>query len=117
MLSVLQGVGLAFVAALGFAFVLGLATAWTATWAPSDGLLRVLNLAVIAAGGFYGGRAGRRLGWLHGGLTGLVYVLLVSWMLAPQFGWAAFVSAPWLTEALYAFLSGAAGGVLGVAAS
>lgn len=114
-MNVLQGVGLAFLSALALALVLGLATAWTAAWAPSDGLLRVLNLLVIAAGGFYGGRKTKRLGWLHGGLIGFAYVLLVSWMLAPQFGWAVLISGPWLLEGLYAFLSGAAGGVLGVA--
>lgn len=113
--SVMQGVGLAFISALGLALVLGLATAWTEAWAPSDGLLRVLNLVVIAAGGFYGGRKTRRLGWLHGGLTGIVYVLLVSWMLAPEFGWTVLVSGPWLMEGLYAFLSGSLGGIVGVA--
>lgn len=114
-LNVLQGVGLAFVTALVLALGLGLATAWTEAWHASDGLLQVLNLVVIAAGGFYGGRTTRRLGWLHGGLIGIVYVLLVSWMLAPEFGWTALVSWPWLREALFAFLAGAVGGIVGVA--
>lgn len=114
--NILQGVGLAFIAALGLSFVLGLATAWTTAWDPSDMLLRALNLFVIAAGGFYGGRRARRQGWLHGGLIGLVYVLLVSWMLLPQFEWAMLVSSVWLKEAVFSFLAGALGGILGVAA-
>lgn len=114
-LNVLQGVGLAFISALALSLVLGLATAWTVAWDPSEMVLRVLNLVVIAGGGFYAGRRARRQGWLHGGLTGIIYVLLVSWMLAPQFGWAVLVSAPWLRETLFAFLAGAFGGIFGVA--
>lgn len=114
-LNVLQGVGLAFMSALALSLVLGLATAWTVAWDPPDTLLRILNLVVIAAGGFYGGRRARRQGWLHGGLAGFIYVLLVSWMLAPQFGWSVLISGPWLREALFAFVAGATGGILGVA--
>lgn len=114
-LGVLQGVGVTFIVALACALVIGLAVAWTPMWDASDGLLKVMNLLAIAAGGLYAGRKVRRLGWLHGGLVGLVYVLLVSWMIGPEFGVAQLATTIWLREALYAFVAGALGGVVGVA--
>ncbi|MBO8140952.1 MAG: TIGR04086 family membrane protein [Firmicutes bacterium] len=112
--SVLQGVGAAFVLALLLSAAVGLAVAWTPRWDASDGLLKGLNLVAVAAGGFYAGRRTKRLGWLHGGLVGLVYVLLVTWMMVPEFGLAQLATVVWLREALYACLAGGAGGVAGV---
>src|SRR5690606_32106421 len=51
LLSVLQGVGLAFAAAVVGALVLGLVAAWAPVWDPSDGLLKAINVAAVAAGG------------------------------------------------------------------
>ncbi|MFS8523288.1 MAG: TIGR04086 family membrane protein, partial [Limnochordales bacterium] len=76
LLSVLQGVGLAFAAAVVGALVLGLVAAWAPVWDPSDGLLKAINVAAVAAGGVYAGRKAPRLGWLHGGAAGLLYVVL-----------------------------------------
>lgn len=114
-IGVLQGVGFTFIVALACALFIGLAVAWTPTWDASDTLLRVINLLAVAAGGFYAGRKVRRLGWLHGGLAGLLYVLLVSWMLGPEFGFAQLANTVWLREALFAFVAGTVGGVIGVA--
>lgn len=114
-LGVLQGVGFTFIVALACALIIGLAVAWTPTWDASDTFLRVINWLAVAAGGFYAGRKAQRLGWLHGGLSGLLYVLLLSWMLAPEFGLAQLATAVWLREALFAFVAGTVGGVIGVA--
>lgn len=114
-LGVLQGVGFTFVGSLVCALLIGLAVAWTPTWDASDGLLKTVNLLAVAAGGLYAGRKVQRLGWLHGGLSGLVYILLVSWMVGPEFGFAQLATAFWLREALYAVVAGAVGGVIGVA--
>lgn len=114
-LGVLQGVGFTFVGALACALLIGLAVAWTPTWDASDSLLKTVNVIIVAAGGLYAGRKTRRLGWLHGGLSGLVYIMLVSWMTGPDFGWAQLATVDWLRDGLLAFVAGAVGGVIGVA--
>jgi len=112
--SLLQGVGFSLVAALGLSTVVGLAVAWTPAWDASDGLLKALNLLAVAAGGLLAGRRAPRLGWLHGGLVGLVYVLLVTGMLVPDGGLGRLISSAGLAPAVYAFLAGTLGGMLGV---
>lgn len=113
--SVLQGVGLTFVLALASALVIGLVVAWTPTWDASDTLLKTINVLAVAAGGMYAGKKARRMGWFHGALSGLVYMLLVTWMVGPDFSVAQLATVSWLQDALLAAGAGAVGGVLGVA--
>jgi len=112
---VLQGVGFALAASLAASLVLGLFIAWTPAWDAPDSLLKILNVLAVVGGGVYAGRKARRLGWLHGALAGLVYLLLVTWMVTPHFSWAQLGSAAWLRDALLACGAGALGGILGVA--
>ncbi|HEY8497202.1 MAG TPA: TIGR04086 family membrane protein [Limnochordales bacterium] len=114
--SILHGLGVTFLAALAFSVSVGLGVALTPAWDAPDALLNGLNLLAVGAGGFAAGRRARRLGWLHGGLVGVVYLLLVSWMLAPGEAMEAVATAAGLKTAAYGFLAGALGGVLGVAA-
>src|SRR5690554_3433227 len=115
LLSVLQGVGLAFAAAVVGALVLGLVAAWAPVWDPSDGLLKAINVAAVAAGGVYAGRKALRLGWLHGGAAGLLYVVLATSMTGQPVSLARLATAAWLKDAALAFGAGAAGGMAGVA--
>lgn len=112
--SVLQGVGLTFVLALASALVIGLVVAWTPTWDASDTLLKTVNVLAVVAGGLYAGKKARRLGWLHGAVSGLVYIVLVTWMVGPDFSLAQLATAAWLQDAALALAAGAVGGVLGV---
>lgn len=113
--SVLQGVGFAFAASLAASLVIGLIVAWTPTWDASDALLKALNVLAVVGGGLYAGRKSRRLGWLHGAGSGLVYILLVTWMISPDFSWSQLITAAWLRDALLASGAGALGGIVGVA--
>lgn len=113
--SVLHGLGVTFLAAVALSVSVGLAVAWTPAWDAPDALLKALNLLAIGAGGFAAGRRGKRLGWLHGGLVGVLYLLLVSWILVPGAGIGGVATAAGLKAAAYGFLAGALGGVLGVA--
>jgi len=112
--SILQGVGLAFAAVLAASAVIGLAVAWTPAWDAADSLLVSLNVAAMACGGWLAGRRAPRLGWLHGGLAGLLYMLLVSWLLAPVAGVDQALAVVGWKPLLYGFLAGAAGGIVGV---
>ncbi|MFO7310631.1 MAG: TIGR04086 family membrane protein [Bacillota bacterium] len=114
--SILHGLGVTFLASLAFAVSVGLAVALTPAWDAPDALLKGLNLLAVGAGGFAAGRRAHRLGWLHGGLVGVAYLLLVSWMLSPGEGIGALATAAGLKTAAYGFMAGALGGVLGVAA-
>lgn len=111
--SVVQGVGLTLAAALALASAIGLAIAWTPAWDAADGLLQGLHWAAMAVGGWWAGRTAPRLGWLHGGLTGLVYGLVVMWLVAPEGRVGLGLPTGGLTPLLYGCLAGAAGGVLG----
>lgn len=112
---VLQGVGFAFAASLAASVVVGLLIAWTPAWDAPDALLKTLNVLAVASGGVYAGRKARRLGWLHGAASGFIYILLVTWMVSPEFSWAQLATAAWLQDALLACGAGALGGVVGVA--
>lgn len=114
-ISVLQGVGFAFATSLAAALVVGLLVAWTPAWYASDAVLATLNVLAVAAGGVYAGRKARRLGWLHGAAAGLIYILLATWMVTPQFSWGTLATASWLQDALLACAAGAVGGIVGVA--
>ncbi len=111
--SILQGIGVAFLAALGFAAAVGLAVAWTPQWDAPDALYKGFNLLATLAGGFAAGRRAKRLGWLHGGLAGIGYMLLAAWILAPGAMLDPLVTSSGLASLAYGFLAGALGGVLG----
>jgi len=115
LLSVVQGVGLTFAAAVTCAVFIGLAVAWTPSWDASDGLLKTVNVLAVAAGGLYAGRKAPRLGWLHGGASGLLYIVLVTSMIGPQYAVGQIFTTAWARDALLAFGAGAIGGMVGVA--
>lgn len=85
----------------------------TITEAHVSGLLYYLGLASVAAGGAVAARRARGRGLIHGGLTGLAYVLislLVGAVLFP----GSLVAAAMTRKVLTALVAGAAGGIIGL---
>lgn len=71
----------------------------------------------IGLGGVLAARSSRRFGWLHGGIVGVIYTLTISILFTDGLASNMFMSPEWLSQALWGFLAGVAGGVLGVNAS
>lgn len=111
--AVLQGVALAFVASLCAALLLGLAVFLT-DW---DGLPRTVplfNYVGILVGSLAAGRRAGRIGWLHGGMVGLLYFLLLTVFTQGDARLNALTSWSGLQRAGISFLVGALGGMFGV---
>ncbi|NLM51950.1 MAG: TIGR04086 family membrane protein [Firmicutes bacterium] len=71
------------------------------------------SLIAIFVGAAYVTKKLQVKGWLNGGLTGLIYLaglLLMGLILLPDF----HVDAGYITKALLAFITGAAGGIFGI---
>lgn len=68
----------------------------------------------IGLGGVLAARRARRLGWIHGGIVGLVYTALLSALFADELTLGMFLTTAWLKEAAWGFVAGVVGGILGV---
>ena len=78
-----------------------------------SGLISLITLAGVAAGGVISGRLAGGQGWLHGTMVGFVYVLLLTALT----GMVSSQSLDWLVVFLHVLsllLAGALGGILGV---
>lgn len=81
---------------------------------PIPTYLYAFHYVCIALGAALAARNTKRLGWLHGGLVGVLYLLFIAWLFPPGFHLVASASANWLPGILYSFAAGALGGVIGV---
>ena len=106
-----QGAGVALVLGFLASLVMGMLLGLT-DWEASPLTLRILNYVVTATAGFAAGRRAARWGWLHGGVTGLLYAILTTLMFVEELHAGVFLRASWLGSALVAFLAGALGGSL-----
>lgn len=105
----LLGAGVALLGALLISLVVTLAE-----WDPIPSYLYGYHYVSIAIGAALAARNTRRLGWVHGGLVGIVYLLFVAWLFPPGFHLVASAQASWLPGILWSFVAGTAGGVVGV---
>lgn len=98
-------------ATAGVVAVLVYATSLTETYLSIA--LYSLGLLTLALGGAVAARKAECLGWLHGGLTSLISATLI--MTGIAFGFASGVGADEVLRlALFAFLAGVIGGVIGI---
>lgn len=71
------------------------------------------SLVSIFVGAAYVTKRLETKGWLNGGITGLIYLvglLIFGMILLPEFG----LNAGYISKALLAFVTGAAGGIFGI---
>lgn len=109
----LFSLGVAFFASLLLSFVV-----YLADWEDPPATLTAFHYISIGLGGVLAARSARRLGWLHGGLVGVVYTLVLTLLFAEGGSVSAQLLAPKaLYELLWGFIAGVAGGALGVNAS
>ncbi len=110
-----QGLLLAMIVALaGFALLSVVST--LSGWDELPSSLYAFHYVSIAVGGLQAARRAQRWGWLHGGMVGLLYALLVAGFMGTgqlaQF--QVLVQPSGLLHLFLAFIAGSAGGMLGV---
>lgn len=108
-----KGTALSFSLTLGVAVLLGLAAALT-QWEGLTQGFGAFSFVCVGLGGMLAGRNSRRMGWLHGGIVGLVYFAISATLFQEGFTWGQLATLPWLARAFWDFVAGAVGGVLGV---
>ncbi len=94
--------------------LLAIAIAWTTlTEMALSGPTYYIALVVVALGGAYGARRASSLGWVHGGLVGILYAL-VAGVLGGLIFPGGILAAEIGMRIAIAFLAGAIGGMIGV---
>lgn len=105
----LLGAGFALLGAVLLSVIITLAE-----WDPIPTYLYAYHYVCIALGAAMAAKNTKRLGWLHGGIVGVLYLLFIAWLFPPGFHLIASASANWLPGILYSFVAGVLGGVIGV---
>lgn len=111
--AVFGGTCLGFAVTFAGAVLMGLAVSLTA-WEGISADLHWFSYVSIAIGGMLAGRRSRRVGWLNGGLVGILYAAVTALAFQSGFSPGDLFTAGWLAKAFWSFVAGAAGGVLGV---
>ncbi len=111
--AVLGGTFLGFAITFAGAVLMGLAVSLTA-WEGFDADVPWFGYISIAIGGMLAGKRSGRVGWLHGGLVGLIYFAVSATLFQSGFSWGDVATSYWLTRALWSFGAGALGGALGI---
>jgi putative membrane protein (TIGR04086 family) len=76
-------------------------------------IMGAVNLVALVCGGYFAGRRAEAMGWLNGGLAGLLYTLLLIGLGAFFFPGPTAVLAV-LRRIVVAFVLGALGGTVGI---
>lgn len=108
-----KGTALSFSLTFGAAVLLGLAAALT-QWEGLTQGFGAFSYVCVGLGGMLAAKSSRRVGWLHGGMVGLVYFAISATLFQDGFSWGQLLTLPWLARAFWDFAAGAVGGVLGV---
>lgn len=111
--AIVKGTGLTFLIVLISAALLGLAVSLT-EWEGFSRGLDGFTYVSIGLGGMFAAKQSKNLGWLHGGIVGLVYHVLSTFFFQADFTWIQIKEAPWLVASLWSFVAGGIGGVFGV---
>jgi putative membrane protein (TIGR04086 family) len=93
-----------------FAIIIKVADLQETIIAPVVQVIRTLS---IAFGGMLAAKSSKKLGWLKGGITGIVYVLL-AFMISSMFGGSIFMGSVIFSDILLGIIAGAVGGIIGV---
>ncbi|NLJ65897.1 MAG: TIGR04086 family membrane protein [Clostridiales bacterium] len=93
-----------------FAIIIKVADLQETIIAPVVQVIRTLS---IAFGGMLAAKSSKKLGWLKGGITGVVYVLL-AFMISSMFGGSIFMGSVIFSDILLGVIAGAVGGIIGV---
>jgi putative membrane protein (TIGR04086 family) len=67
----------------------------------------------IAFGGMLAAKSSKKVGWLKGGITGVVYVLF-AFMISSLFGGSILMGSIIFSDILLGVIAGAVGGIIGV---
>jgi putative membrane protein (TIGR04086 family) len=110
---VLQGLIYAFTVAVSALILASLLVTWTSVSESAlPTITYIVNLAATLTGAFVAARRSRERGWYYGGLTGLLYSLLITilgfMILSASFSFASLVQIAILS------IIGGLGGVIGV---
>lgn len=109
--AIVWGLVLAFGLTMAAGAAMGLTAAWSA-WDVSPGALRGAAYGSVAAAGFYAARRSRGWGWLHGGLVGVLFLVVGSLALVPGFGLGQLASGAGVARLALAFVVGSVGGMM-----
>ncbi|HZJ58123.1 MAG TPA: TIGR04086 family membrane protein [Clostridia bacterium] len=76
-------------------------------------VVQVIRTLSIAFGGMLAAKSSKKVGWLKGGITGVVYVLL-AFIISSLFGGSIFMGTLIFSDILLGAIAGAVGGIIGV---
>jgi len=76
-------------------------------------VVQVVRTLCIAFGGLLAARSSRKMGWLKGGITGVLYILF-AFIISSLFGESNFMGSLILSDLLLGSVAGAVGGIIGV---
>ena len=76
-------------------------------------VVQVVRTLCIAFGGLLAARASKKMGWLKGGITGILYIL-IAFIISSLFGESNFMGSLILSDLLLGAVAGAVGGIIGV---
>lgn len=105
----LVGIGIALVLSLVIGLIVGMIDL-----DPIPPYVYLFHYVSILIGGATAARSVERFGWLHGGLVGLIYLGVMGYLFPPGYHVVAAPEATFVTGALWSFLAGVAGGMLGL---
>lgn len=105
----LFSLGVALIASLLLGIVITLAD-----WEPLPSYLGAFHYIAIALGGVLAARRARSFGWLHGGIVGVLYTVLLAALFTEGFTFGTLLQTKGLLDLLYGFVAGVIGGILGV---
>lgn len=93
-----------------FAIIIKVADLQETIIAPVVQVIRTLS---IAFGGMLAAKSSKKVGWLKGGITGVVYVLF-AFMISSLFGGSILMGSIIFSDILLGVIAGAVGGIIGV---
>lgn len=105
----LLSLGVALLASLLLSLVITLAS-----WDPFPSYLEAFHYISIGLGGVLAAKHARTLGWLHGGIVGVIYTVFMAFLFTDGMSFSALLQPEWLLNLLWGFVAGVIGGVLGV---
>lgn len=110
--ALVNGIALAVAVTILCTFLISLLAALT-SWDGASRSIYSFAYISVAAGGLVAGRRAGRIGWLHGAIVGIVYMLLIL-LFSGRAAVALLGFSGLLVRLLAAFATGAVGGMLGV---
>lgn len=111
--AVLGGSVLSFAVTFVGAILLGAAVSWT-EWNGLSSGLSYFSYAAVAIGGMWAAKRSRRMGWVHGGVVGVAFVVISALLFQPDFQLNQLIDSTVLIKIIWSAAAGALGGVLGV---